>query len=213
MDKLPNILPIFHIKSTVLMPRAQLPIVMSESEYFKISSEIQEDNIVGVVQPRPFISGNTNDSLDSSFRSGCAGKITDITSSDGDIIVNIQGVCRFEIISEIPSNGRLELALVSYEKYESYDLDSSKDCDFDKERLLSALDTYFKNLSIYPNWQEIEKTPCDVLVSALAMACPFNPSEKQSLLETVSMSDRTDMMTRMIEMNSFDKYGTNRSIN
>ena len=212
MEKLPNILPIFHVKSTVLMPKAQLPIVMSESEYFKIASEIQEDNIVGVVQPRPFASGK-KDRENQIFKSGCAGRITEITSSDGDIIVGIYGICRFEIVSEIQTNGAMDLALVSYEKYEAYDMDESAQGDFNKEKLMRALDVYFKNLSIYPNWQEIERTPSNVLISALAMACPLNPSEKQSLLETVTMADRSDMMTKMIEMNSFDKYGTTHSVN
>ena len=85
--------------------------------------------------------------------------------------------------------------------------------DFDKQRLMDALDGYFRRLEISPNWKEIKNTPGNILLSALAMACPFHPSEKQSLLETVNFKDRADMITKMIEINSYDRYNTISTVN
>ena len=215
MEQLPSILPVFRVRSTILMPSAQLPITMSENDYLSIASEIIENNIVAVVQPRPvFVKGARNKELIKSFTTGCAGKINEVNFVDGEISINIFGLCRFETISELPAdkNG-MERVKVSYDKYLIDMENKDQDFEFDTHRLMNALDIYFKNLEISPNWKEIEKTPVDILVSALAMACPFHPSEKQSLLETVDIKDRSNMITQIIEMNSFDRYDTASTVN
>jgi Lon protease-like protein len=42
--------------------------------------------------------------------------------------------------------------------------------------------------------------PADVLVNALAMLCPFEPAEKQALLEAPSWSERIDTLVALLEM-------------
>jgi Lon protease-like protein len=215
MEQLPSVLPVFKVRSTILMPRAQLPITMSEVDYLSIASELLDNNIVAVVQPKPvFINGARNQELIRSFKTGCAGRIIDTSFVDGEIAINILGICRFETVSEMPQDeSGIERISVSYDKY-LIDMELADDKqDLDRKRLMSALDIYFKNLEIFPNWKEIEKTPVDILVSALAMACPFHPSEKQSLLEAVDIKERSDMITRIIEMNSFDRYNTASTVN
>lgn len=216
MENLPSVLPVFRVRSTILMPHAQLPIAMPEDDYIAIASEVVENNIVAIVQPRPiFMKGSRNRELIGSFKTGCAGRVNEVFPLNGEVTVNIYGVCRFEILEEIaPDNNGIERVVVSYDKFK-VDLENKEfdSVDFDKHRLMNALDIYFKHLEISPNWKEIEKTPVDVLVSALAMACPLHPSEKQSLLETVDIKERSDMITRIIEMNSFDRYNTANTVN
>jgi Lon protease-like protein len=188
---------------------------MTEVDYLSIASELLENNIVAVIQPKPiFINGARNQELIRAFKTGCAGRVIDTNFIDGEITINILGICRFETISEMPPDeSGVERITVSYDKY-MIDMNLANDNqELDKQRLMSALDIYFKNLEIFPNWKEIEKTPVDILVSALAMACPFHPSEKQSLLEAVNIKERSDMITRIIEMNSFDRYNTASTVN
>ena len=42
--------------------------------------------------------------------------------------------------------------------------------------------------------------PADVLVNALAMMCPFEPAEKQALLEAPSWTERVDTLVALLEM-------------
>jgi Lon protease-like protein len=189
---------------------------MSENDYLGFSSEIIKNNVIAIVQPKPvFVKGARNKELIRSFKTGCAGKITDINFiGSEEVMVNIYGICRFDVIEEllIDKSG-IERISVSYKRF-LVDMDKEEvDFDFDKKRLMGALDVYFKNLEISPNWTEIEKTPVNVLISALAMACPFHPSEKQSLLEIVSVEDRSNMMMKIVEMNSFDRYNTASTVN
>lgn len=215
MEKLPTILPVFRVRSTILMPHAQLPIVMSENDYLAISSEVIENNIVAIIQPKPvLIKDSKNNEISQSFATGCVGRITEIIPIANEITINIYGLCRFEVLETFPAdvNG-IERVSVNYEKF-SIDTEKSVDeLEIDRPRLMNALDLYFRNLEIAPNWKEIEKTPTNVLVSALAMACPFHPSEKQSLLETVDAKERSNMIIKIIEMNSFDRYHTANIVN
>jgi Lon protease-like protein len=189
---------------------------MSENDYLGFSSEIIKNNVIAIVQPKPiFMKGARNKELIHSFKTGCAGEITDINFiGSEEVVVNIYGICRFEIVDELPpDNSGIERVSVSYEKF-LVDMDKEDtNFDFDKKKLMSALDVYFKNLEISPNWTEIERTPVKILVSALAMACPFHPSEKQSLLEIVSVEDMFNMMMKIVEMNSFDRYNTANTVN
>jgi Lon protease-like protein len=197
------------------MPRAHLPILISGPDYYDVASEVFENNIVAIVQPKPaFVKADAVNEPLQSFKTGCAGKITSVSYVDGDVAVNIRGVCRFDIVEELqPDVSGIERVLVSYDKY-SVDMDDAfMAVDVDKSRLVSALDLYFESLEISPNWKEIEQAPVDTLVSAIAMACPLHPSEKQSLLETVDIKERSDMMTRIIEMNSMDKLNAANTVN
>ncbi|MBQ9441342.1 MAG: LON peptidase substrate-binding domain-containing protein [Alphaproteobacteria bacterium] len=196
INKLPEILQILKIKAAVLMPKAQLPVYISPSNYEEIGMELIENNIIGIMQPNI---GSEE------FKIGCAGVIKEIHNIDDNITIIVQGLCRFEITEILPTdkNG-LERSKVSYSKY-NIDMNNNE-AVFDTTSLFSALNTYFKNLSISPNWDEISKTSPQLLISALVMACPLHPSERQSLLETVDIQDQSNMITRIIEINSFERF-------
>ena len=44
-----------------------------------------------------------------------------------------------------------------------------------------------------------------MLVTSLAMACPFAPPEKQALLEAKTLSDRAVTMTTILELSALDR--------
>ena len=46
----------------------------------------------------------------------------------------------------------------------------------------------------------IASTPVDRLVTSIAMMCPFEPSEKQALLEASDLDDRARLLTAIVEM-------------
>lgn len=202
------------------MPHSNLPITISRGDYGTLAAEIVENNIVAIVQPIPAVNGKAAPKKISqnSFKTGCAGKITDINFTEEDVNINIYGLCRFDIVSDVESaETTIERVVVCYDRY-LIDMSEQpqKNIAFEaqnSEKLIHALDVYFKNLEIFPNWKEIQRTPIDVLVSALAMACPLHPSERQSILEAVDIQERSDIMRKIIEMNSFNQYNTARTVN
>src|SRR5205809_543415 len=65
----------------------------------------------------------------------------------------------------------------------AHDLESEDEPGFDRDRLLRGLRAYFQHHQISADWDAITAVPGERLVTSIAMICPFEPSEKQALLE------------------------------
>jgi hypothetical protein len=85
------------------------------------------------------------------------------------------------------------------------DLLQEKQATVDRDRLLTELKVYFKLHGLSADWDAIRQTPDERLVTSLAMICPFEPSEKQALLEAPTLAERAQVMTAIIEMAVLDR--------
>ena len=56
--------------------------------------------------------------------------------------------------------------------------------------MLPALRSYFERQGLTADWGAIDRADDEALVTCLAMACPFEPGEKQALLECTDESKR-----------------------
>ena len=72
----------------------------------------------------------------------------------------------------------------------------------DRARLLGVLQGYFEAQGIAADWNAIEASPEERLVTCLAMICPFAPPEKQALLEAPTLAERGAVLTTLVEMNA-----------
>ena len=70
----------------------------------------------------------------------------------------------------------------------------------EREALLTALRGYFTQRNVDANWDVIRRMPDDSLVVTLAMVCPFEPAEKQALLEAPAEADRAAMLLTLLRM-------------
>ena len=50
------------------------------------------------------------------------------------------------------------------------------------------------------DWKSIEEAPSEALVNALAILCPFDPKEKQALLEAPTLKERADALIALLEI-------------
>jgi Lon protease-like protein len=80
------------------------------------------------------------------------------------------------------------------------DRESEAEGGFDRDRLVKGLRTFFQRHGIAADWEAIMKTPGERLVNSIAMICPFEPSEKQALLEAPSLGERARLLTAIVEM-------------
>jgi Lon protease-like protein len=80
------------------------------------------------------------------------------------------------------------------------DLDATVRPILDRERLEDSLKAYFRANRIDANWDAVRETPDAMLITTLAMVCPFEPREKQALLEAPSIQDRADMLLALVEI-------------
>jgi Lon protease-like protein len=69
-----------------------------------------------------------------------------------------------------------------------------------RDTLLAALRGYFTQRGFDANWDAIKRLPDDMLVVTLAMVCPFEPAEKQALLEAPSDAERASTLLTLLQM-------------
>lgn len=187
---LPAILPLYAANGTILLPRAQLPLLFhSTKEKELIDFSFQNGHrLIGIIQSNP---------EGGHFQKGCVGRI--INFQDGaQIFVTLGGVCRFQI-EQVLEEDPIKTAKVSYKEFESDLEDYTSDPLVDRHRLLNLLKNYLEDQEIVANWEEIDHASDDLIISSLSMACPFKPIEKQALLEIRSLSERCDMMIALME--------------
>ena len=204
-DQLPEIVPIFPLTGVLLLPRGKLPLNVFEPRYLAMTEDALSGNrMIGIIQPSDPLS---RASVPPVYPIGCAGRITSFSETDdGRYLITLTGVCRFETVRELPIVRGYRRVDVSWERFAA-DLEESGPALFDRARLVEGLRTYFKIQGISANWDAVESTPDERLVTSLAMICPFEPSEKQALLECGSLSERASMMVAIIEMSVLDKRG------
>jgi Lon protease-like protein len=197
--------PIFPLAGVLLLPRGKLPLNIFEPRYLAMVEDALSGNrMIGIIQPSDPLS---RASVPPVYPIGCAGRITSFSETDdGRCLITLTGVCRFETVRELPIVRGYRRVDVSWERFAA-DLEEPGPALFDRARLVEGLRTYFKIPGISANWDAIESTPDERLITSLAMICPFEPSEKQALLECGSLSERASMMIAIIEMSVLDKRG------
>ena len=80
------------------------------------------------------------------------------------------------------------------------DLKNPRRPGFDRDRLVRGLRAYFEKHRIKAEWDAINSVPGERLVTSIAMVCPFEPSEKQALLEARDLDQRAELLTAIVEM-------------
>ena len=200
LDQLPRTLPIFPLPGVLLLPRGKLPLRIFEPRYLAMTDEaIAGDRLVGMIQPSdPAVSLAGAPPV---YRTGCAGRITAFSETDeGHYLITLTGVARFDIREELPLHRGFRRVLADWSRYAA-DLDEDKGgAAVDRDRLLTTLKAYFKLHGLSVDWDAIRQTRDERLVTSLAMICPFEPSEKQALLEAPNLAERAKLMIAIIEM-------------
>jgi Lon protease-like protein len=114
------------------------------------------------------------------------------------MLITLTGLCRFQVIEELPMTQPYRRALVSYAKYRR-DMDVTESSGFKRQELFAALQSYLDMKELDTDWKSLEKISDESLVSSLAMMCPFEPSEKQALLEADTLAQRGDILTLLMQ--------------
>ena len=82
-----------------------------------------------------------------------------------------------------------------------------EDIGLDRTGLLEALRGYFAHRGVEANWEAINRLEDDALVVTLAMVCPFEPIEKQALLEAPGEPERAETLLALLRMGAAENSG------
>ena len=200
---LPQVIPVFPLDGALLLPGGQLPLNIFEPRYLNMFDDAMAgDRIIGMVQTLP-----GGDAARPSLATiGCAGRVTSFSETpDGRYLVTLTGLCRFKLRDELPVRSPYRQVRALFGDYEE-DLDGggAELPGRERETFLLALRHYLDHRGLDIDWASAESAPTAALVNSLSMALPFEPAEKQALLETQTVSDRCKALVALLEFDAAD---------
>ncbi len=200
VDDLPQVIPVFPLTGALLLPRGGMPLNIFEPRYLNmIDDAMAGDRIIGMVQAE---AGGDRE-RPKLARIGCAGRITSYAeTSDGRYLITLMGVCRFVLAQELPAQAPYRQARVEYGLFEDDLKPAGEEPMDERPAMLEALKAYLERRGLDIDWTQALQAPLEAVVNSLAMALPFEPAEKQALLEAVDLSERRDVLVALLRMDA-----------
>ena len=197
---LPASIPVFPLTGALLLPYSRRPLNIFEPRYLEmVDHALKADRLIGLIQPRD----STEESPQGQVplqRVGTVGRITHFEESEeGRYFVVLEGLCRFEMVKELPVMTPFRRAMISANAFAS-DFERSYGEDaVDRARFLKMMRDYAEFGNFELDWDEIEKTGTADLVNFCCMVSPYGAAEKQALLEAESLLSRAETLIAMAE--------------
>jgi len=212
---LPRRLPLFPLRGVLLLPRVGLPLNIFEPRYLSMLDDaIAGERMIGIIQPAASaeaVESPAGMSVELR-RVGCAGRITAFQEQDdGRCAITLTGICRFEVVSEIPSMKPYRTCTAGYDRF-AHDLQpGSGEADVDRDTLLKTLRAYTEARQMQADWSAIQRAQSEALVNTLSIISPYGPEEKQALLEAGDLRTRAELLVALAEMELAAQGGSSGS--
>lgn len=204
IDDLPEVIPVFPLPGVLLLPHGHLPLNIFEPRYLNMVEDAMcSGRMLAMIQTRAEEANPVPEGAEI-FTMGCVGRIVSfVESGRGNYLITLAGLSRFRVIEELkPMHGYRRVRA----RYDEFGNDLAEDSAplEDRGRLLEAMLDFFDAQDMEGDWSELEKAPDSLLVNSLAMICPFEPQEKQALLECTDTRARGALLTTLLEMASHE---------
>jgi Lon protease-like protein len=195
-DRLPDTLPLFPLSGAVVMPGCQLPLNIFEPRYLNmVFDAMAGERLIGMVQIDAVATGANLPAL---YQIGTAGRIVSFSETkDGRLLIVLSGVCRYRITGEIPTTRGYRRATVDWSDFRS-DYDTEQVMAFPRERLELLLREYFAVTQLEIDWDALIKLEDLMLCNLLVGALPWEPAERQTLMEAVSLDERIERLVGLL---------------
>jgi uncharacterized protein len=196
---LPDTIPVFPLPGALLLPRARLPLHLFEPRYLQMLDDTMKTKhrLIGMVQPRDMPAGSTEKRL---HAIGCAGRLTGFSETeDGRYMITLSGISRFRVKDEVQGFAPYRRFTVDWAAF-GRDLGPTEDdAGFDRAGFLKLLGRYFTAMEMSTDWGSLSDADPELLLNSLSMLCPFDPEDKQALLEAPSLTTRRETLVTLLE--------------
>ncbi len=204
-QEFPKIIPVFPLNGVIYFPKTNLPLNIFEARYLELVDDAyKKDKLMGMVQFKK--DGNKV------YQVGCLGKISDYNKTkDGRLLINLTGLTRFEIKKEIDKTKKYREFQVAYDKFDEDQIIDIKhiikkeNMDF----LMKKSKLFFERNGLMLNWKEFDKLDQNQQINTISMIAPISNEEKQKLLETIALNDKSITLLNIIE---FYLHETNQKL-
>jgi hypothetical protein len=194
---LPDVIPMFPLSGALLLPRARLPLNLFEPRYLQMMDDAlkTDSRLIGMVQTYDGPGGASK-----LHSIGCAGRISSFSETeDGRYMITLAGMSRFRIKNEVDGFTPYRRCRVNWDGFGRDLGPTERDSTFDRGAFMSVLDRFFTDQGLQTDWESLQDADDELLINSLSMLCPFEPEDKQALLEAPSLTTRRETLTTLIE--------------
>jgi len=198
--KLKEIIALFPLHGTILLPGSVLPLHIFEARYKQMVEHVTEngDLLIGIIQPKAQDSKKL-------CKIGCVGSIEHAQKlPKGNYLIQLHGESRFQIVEELETDTPYRKARVAYSLFPN---------DMEHSTLSESADLLYQNFKEYSErnklkieWDKIEDIPANYLVNLLSMNLDFSGIEKQTLLESPDLNTRLEDLINLMEMSNPSEF-------
>lgn len=216
-EDLPETLAVFPLSGALLLPWGRLPLNIFEPRYLNLVLDaLKTGRVFGMIQPDydradkkydPDAKVITLEKEPHLYQVGCAGRVSSLEETeDGRLLITLKGLSRFRVRDEVASEKGYRRLRVSYDEFKD-DMEPLSKFDLDRDALLERLKPYLDTQGMKISVDAIKGLSENTLVTSLCMICPFDPREKQALLEAPSIEARAQTLTTLLRMGAFESSG------
>ena len=197
--KFPNKIPVFPLSNFIIFPNTTVPLNIFEPRYIQMVDDcMRGDRLIGMVQPK-----KTGDlKKPNLYEVGCVGKITSFNETeDGRYLIILNGICRYKIVNELTNDKLYRECKINFDNYINDLKENNKEeIKFaDLKLIFNNLKNLFKKQGYLINWKDLEKQTLYQTINTLSMVSPFSLEEKQILLETNTLVERTKKLEEILK--------------
>lgn len=200
LQDLPAEFPVFPLAGALLLPRGRLPLNIFEPRYLAMTEDaLGAGRMFAMIQPDPQQGeGPAGPGL---YRVGCLGRLVSFSETDdGRYLITLAGLCRFTIAAELEMRRGYRRVRGDFAPFAADMAAEPGPIGVERDELVTALREYFARRKFEANWDTVRRMPDEALVTTLSMICPFEPAEKQALLEAASEADRGATLLALLQM-------------
>ena len=197
-EPLPSAVPVFPLMGALLLPRGTLPLNIFEPRYLAMVRDAMAatgaaNRVIGIIQPRA--EGDPPPLYDV----GCIGRIGDYRETgDGRILIALTGIMRFRITAELARTTLYRQVMTDYHDFQDDRSDPDPLTAMARAGLEDVLRSYLDTQGLSADWEAVKSADDEALVTTLASVCPFDPAEKQALLEAEDLPERAATLTALM---------------
>jgi uncharacterized protein len=204
---LPETIPVFPLPGALLLPRARLPLNIFEPRYLAMVEDALKtpQRLIGMVQPMAVpegaeARGERRREEGRLHHIGCAGRLTAFQETeDGRYLITIWGISRFRLSERQEGFTPYLRARVDWTSFERDLGRTERDPGLDRAAFLGTLARYFESAQLSSDWDSLKEADAELLINSLSILCPFDPEEKQALLEAPTLAERRETLVTLME--------------
>ncbi|MCS6761296.1 MAG: LON peptidase substrate-binding domain-containing protein [Candidatus Devosia symbiotica] len=197
---LPKSVPLFPLSGGLLLPFSHRPLNVFEPRYIEmVDAALRGDRLIGLIQPED-TSEESPHGHDPLQAIGCLGRITHFEEiGEGRYFIILEGITRFRLAHELTVMTPYRQGMVDGSDFATdFTRDFGEEA-VDRARFVKLMRDYADFANIELNWDEIEWTGTADLINFCCMVGPYDPADKQVLLEAATLKQRAETLIAMTE--------------